>query len=200
MPLPDSPATTTRDRILDVARELFTDQGYEGTSLRQIADRLGFTKAALYYHFQSKDQLLEALLQPFSEMADELLSRLEATATVEEWGEVLCTVVDRMSEHMALFRLLERNRNVIEHLDGWGEQGPAHAQLHERLETAVRTKTDSLRDQVRMVAALGAVTGFDDWAPTLMLEAPPDQLQAELNAAVRDMLGLPARPAAASST
>ena len=41
-----------------------------------------------------------------------------------------------------------------------------------------------------MVAALGAVTGFDDWAPTLLANADPLVLQTELDAAVRDVLGL----------
>jgi hypothetical protein len=44
-----------------------------------------------------------------------------------------------------------------------------------------------------MVAAVGAVTGFDDWAPTLLATSPPDMLRAELTAAVRDILRLPAR-------
>ena len=42
-----------------------------------------------------------------------------------------------------------------------------------------------------MIAALGAVTGFDDWAPTLLKEADPTMLQEELSAVVRDVLGLP---------
>jgi len=49
---------TTRERILDIALELFTEQGYEKTSLRQIAERLGFSKAAIYYHFASKEDIL----------------------------------------------------------------------------------------------------------------------------------------------
>ena len=72
---------TTRERILDVASELFVEQGYDGTSLREIAERLGFTKAALYYHFPSKDEILRALLEPFDELIDELLGRLEAPTT-----------------------------------------------------------------------------------------------------------------------
>ncbi len=39
-----------------------------------------------------------------------------------------------------------------------------------------------------MVAALGAVTGFDDWAPTLLKEADPQTLQEQLSAVVRDVL------------
>ena len=63
----------TRERILTVANELFTEQGYEGTSLREISDRLGITKAALYYHFRSKDEILTTLLKPFFELLDDLL-------------------------------------------------------------------------------------------------------------------------------
>ena len=40
----------TRARIQQVALEMFAEQGYERTSLREIAERLGVTKAALYYH------------------------------------------------------------------------------------------------------------------------------------------------------
>jgi hypothetical protein len=49
--------------------------------------------------------------------------------------------------------------------------------------------------QVRMVSALAAVTGFDDWAPRLLAESPPEQLQAELVATTRAILGLPRRRA-----
>ncbi|MCW2778399.1 MAG: hypothetical protein JWN17_2124 [Frankiales bacterium] len=65
-------------RVLDVALALFTEHGFDGTSLQQIADRLGVTKAAVYYHFRSKDDLLAALVDPaFAELED-LLSRTEA--------------------------------------------------------------------------------------------------------------------------
>src|ERR1700739_4407518 len=47
----------TRARIQRVALELFAEQGYERTSLREIAERLGVTKAALYYHFKSKEDV-----------------------------------------------------------------------------------------------------------------------------------------------
>src|SRR5271167_2314529 len=67
----------TRARILEVALQLFTEHGFDGTTLQQIADRLGFTKAALYYHFRSKDDLLEALLAPAVAGLEELLDTHE---------------------------------------------------------------------------------------------------------------------------
>ena len=66
-------AQGTRERILEIGLELFAAQGVEGTPLQQIADRLGITKAALYYHFKSKDEMLHALLAPASEDFERLL-------------------------------------------------------------------------------------------------------------------------------
>lgn len=54
----------TRARILAVALKLFAEQGYAGTSIRDIAQALGVTKAALYYHFDSKEEILHALTEP----------------------------------------------------------------------------------------------------------------------------------------
>lgn len=54
----------TKTRIQAVARELFVRQGVQNTSLRQIADRLGITKPALYYHFASRDDLVRSIVQP----------------------------------------------------------------------------------------------------------------------------------------
>jgi AcrR family transcriptional regulator len=188
-------AQDTRERILGVAGELFTDHGYDVTSLREIADRLGFTKAALYYHFQSKEEILRALLEPIDTLLDDFLERLESADGLEEWGEALGWVMGQMEANLALFRLLQRNRNAVEQLQAWHQSDRDHLQMHERLERAVRDKTSSRRDQVRMIAALGAVTGFDDWAPELMVEIPMPELRAELTAAVRDILGLPVQPA-----
>jgi AcrR family transcriptional regulator len=67
----------TRARILDAALELFSEHGFDGTTLQEIADRLGFTKAALYYHFRSKDDLLQALIAPAVTGLDILLGAYE---------------------------------------------------------------------------------------------------------------------------
>ncbi len=58
---PDRPkqrGSATRERILDIALELFNEKGYENTSIREIAERLGTTKAALYYYFARKQDIL----------------------------------------------------------------------------------------------------------------------------------------------
>jgi AcrR family transcriptional regulator len=56
------PGGTPREEILDAAAELFTSRGYAATSTRTIADAVGVRQASLYYHFTSKEELLEELL------------------------------------------------------------------------------------------------------------------------------------------
>ncbi|MGZ9713046.1 TetR/AcrR family transcriptional regulator [Glaciimonas sp. GNP009] len=53
---------TRADQILDIARRLFGEHGYDRTSLRDIAEAAGITKAALYYHFPDKDALFKKVV------------------------------------------------------------------------------------------------------------------------------------------
>ncbi|HZS58397.1 MAG TPA: TetR/AcrR family transcriptional regulator [Gemmatimonadaceae bacterium] len=50
-----------RTKILDAARELFAEQGYEAVTMRQIAERIEYTPTAIYYHFKDKDALIREL-------------------------------------------------------------------------------------------------------------------------------------------
>ena len=70
-------ARSTRERILDIALELFINQGYDKTSLRDIAERLGITKAALYYHFERKQDILLELHLRLHALGREGLEQLE---------------------------------------------------------------------------------------------------------------------------
>jgi AcrR family transcriptional regulator len=176
----------TRQRILAVANELFIEQGYEGTSLREIADRLDITKAALYYHFRSKEEILQTLLEPFENIINAMLDRLEAADDVDGWADALTWVVGQVFEYLDFFRLVDHNRHVVE-LAAAHEKFE-HARMHERIEAAAKSASASITEEVRMIAALGAVTGFDDWAPTLLGTADPRLLQEELTAVVRDIL------------
>src|SRR5579871_4147084 len=72
------PRGVTRERILDVALELFNEQGYDKTSLREIAERLGVTKAALYYHFKSKEDILLELHLKLHALGREALDQIDA--------------------------------------------------------------------------------------------------------------------------
>jgi AcrR family transcriptional regulator len=66
-------AERTRRQILATAQRLFTELGYDATSLQMIADEMGLTKAAVYYHFRAKSDILHAAMQPGIERLEALL-------------------------------------------------------------------------------------------------------------------------------
>ena len=61
-------AEGTKERILETALELFAQNGYLGTSMNDIARQLGFTKAALYKHYISKQEILDKIVERMNEM------------------------------------------------------------------------------------------------------------------------------------
>lgn len=67
------PRGDTRQRILDTALRLFAERGYAGTSIRDIAEELGVTKAAVHYHFAAKEQIVVGLLRPFLQQFEDLV-------------------------------------------------------------------------------------------------------------------------------
>ncbi len=69
----DGRRTDTRARILEVASRHFRERGYSVTSMQEIADELGVTKAALYYHFESKAEILHALVEPIFSAVEGIL-------------------------------------------------------------------------------------------------------------------------------
>ncbi|MGW4370232.1 TetR/AcrR family transcriptional regulator [Nocardia takedensis] len=70
----DGRRSDTRERIRAVAMELFSEQGYDKTSLREIAERLGVTKAALYYHFRTKEDIVASLSQDLRRGVDDIVA------------------------------------------------------------------------------------------------------------------------------
>ena len=74
----------TRGQIQRAALRRFTTQGYDATSLREIAEDLGVTKAAVYYHFPTKDDILESLLSDLAASLDELTTWARAEPSTRE--------------------------------------------------------------------------------------------------------------------
>lgn len=62
-----------RERILDAARELFVTEGYEGVSMRKVADRIEYSPTSIYLHFADKDDLFRELCHAdFAALAEQL--------------------------------------------------------------------------------------------------------------------------------
>ena len=71
-------AEQTRRQILATAQRLFTELGYDATSLQMIADEMGLTKAAVYYHFRAKSDILHEAMRPGIERLEVLLDEAAA--------------------------------------------------------------------------------------------------------------------------
>ncbi|MFG2847135.1 TetR/AcrR family transcriptional regulator [Kitasatospora sp. NPDC048296] len=100
----DGRRTNTRTRIHEVALELFAELGYERTTMRQIADRLGITRPALYYHYRSKEDILAAVHRDLAYSVDELLAWAKAQpATGATRQEVLRRLHALMSGPWGIF-------------------------------------------------------------------------------------------------
>lgn len=76
-----APRGFARERVLEAALSLFAEHGVNGTSLQMIADRLGVSKAAVYYQFHSKDEIALAVIQPVFDDMMRLVRIAEAMST-----------------------------------------------------------------------------------------------------------------------
>ena len=74
-------AEGTKERILNIALELFAQNGYLGTSMSDIAKQLGFTKAALYKHYTSKQEILDQIVERMNRMDYERAEEYEMPET-----------------------------------------------------------------------------------------------------------------------
>lgn len=155
----------TRQRILDVALELFTEHGYDGTSLREIAERLGVSKAALYYHFKSKDEILYELVGGFMAQIEELADWAERQPRGEDTRvEVLrrateiahgpgAEVMRMLQQNQTAAASLRHRRNELEvEEDSFGPQ-----RWMQRLWTVMTRPEDPYEEQLRGRMALMSV-------------------------------------------
>ena len=61
----------TKEQILEASLDLFSVKGYEATSISQIADAVGLRKASLYSHFESKQDILDTLVDELTKEFDQ---------------------------------------------------------------------------------------------------------------------------------
>ena len=184
-----SDAVSTRQRILDVALDLFIEQGFDKTPLRQIAEKLGFSKAALYYHFASKDDILMALHMRLHELGKESLAALDdRLAGAEAWVPMFDTFISLMMENRKVFVLHERNQAAFENLHRQ-EHHDEHTDLEERIRDVLRDRAIPVEQRLRMACAMGAVMGGLVLAGDAFTEVATEEFGAMLRRAIGDVLG-----------
>ncbi|GAA3163413.1 TetR/AcrR family transcriptional regulator [Planomonospora alba] len=99
-----------------MALELFRAQGVQQTSMREIAERLGITKPALYYHFASREDLLLSLVQPLVEDGEAALAEEEAAGSVDP-RLLLTRYFDLCMRHRDVIAVVLRDAATLLQLD-----------------------------------------------------------------------------------
>ena len=115
---------TRREEILQAAKELFLEQGYDSTTIRRIADRVGISAPALYLYFKDKEALMLALCdQTFGHLI-EAIGEIERTVAdplerVRRFGEAY---VRFGLSHPDEYRLVFLNANIPEAIRKFGHR------------------------------------------------------------------------------
>jgi AcrR family transcriptional regulator len=179
---------STRERILDVALDLFTEQGFDGTSIREIAGRLRITKPAIYHHFDSKEEILLALHMRTHEFSKTALAGLaDQPLTLATWGLALSELLGQMVAHRKLFLMNERNQAALEKLHRKNHDDE-HDDIQQWLQQALADPSLSPRDRVRMACSLGAVAGGLLMAGDAFHDVSGGELGSLVQDVVRDIL------------
>jgi len=187
-------AAPTRERILDVALDLFIRKGYAETALREIAAELGFSKAALYYHFESKQDILMALHMRMHRLTDDVLPVLEAGADPgETWSRLVDLLIGLAMRQRRLIELHIRNQDAMAELHrdpALAKHGPVMSEVQDHFLGLLRDPSVSVETRIRRMASLGAIAAVLLGASTLA-DVPDAELEAVLLTIVRDLLSPP---------
>ena len=113
----------TRAEILRVALKLFTEKGFEGTSIRDISGALEITKSALYYHFENKEAIAVSLMEGRRREVDDLVDWIAGQPAAPDLlrRAALRWVESSTPESLQVMRLAHANQPVIQRLVGSGK-------------------------------------------------------------------------------
>jgi len=115
----------TRRRMLDTAVTLFGRYSFAGTSLQMIADELGFTKAAIYHHFRTREQLLDAVVGPILEQLRDIVATAETQRTPHARAEYLISGFAQLAVDNRVVSVLAADPSVAEILANAARVRPA---------------------------------------------------------------------------
>jgi AcrR family transcriptional regulator len=122
----NGPAGTSRCHQggVDVAVGLFIEHSFGGTSLQMIADEMGITKAAVYHHFRTREELLTAVVEPVVSQLRVVIETAETKRTRQARAEHLLTgYAIPAVQHRAVIAVLANDPGAIEMLRTHPETG-----------------------------------------------------------------------------
>lgn len=153
----------TYDKVLQAAVGLFGEYGFAGTSLQAIADRVGVTKAALYYHFRTKDELLHELLRPALNDLDRVLDTAERRRGQATRQRVLFEgYVDFLLRYRTLAVVLSRDVSIGTHPAIRPRLDSTSTRVHQILDDSERPLESRVAAAVTLGGLYSAVAAFPD--------------------------------------
>ncbi|MFN8227582.1 MAG: TetR/AcrR family transcriptional regulator [Mycobacterium sp.] len=174
----------TRQRLLNVGMTLVSQHGFGGTSLQMIADELGFTKAAIYHHFRTRDHLLIALMEPMLHDIRRVVELAESQRTprtqVDAMVAGFATVVAKNRSLAAVMVFDPDVHRILQLQPDWGDLIVRQLTLLTQLDEGA---TAIIKATALMTGLAGAATG----APT---DIDEQALIAELTEIGRRTMGL----------
>lgn len=130
-----------KNEILDAAEELFTLKGFDGTSTNDILERVGIARGTLYYHFKSKEDIMDALI--------ERINARVLSAAKEAASDKSVPVPERLLRTVAALKISEQNTTVMEHI-----HRPQNALMHQKIQKTMLKSippilTEIIRDGIK---------------------------------------------------
>ncbi len=98
----------TRDMIMDAARDLFVEKGYQQVSMRQIAKKLNYSHGAIYYHFKNKAELFYALVKNHFLMLDQKIEEIvnDEASKEEKLGQLFFGYIEFGLTHQNHYEIM----------------------------------------------------------------------------------------------
>ncbi len=193
---------STREKILDAARELFITEGYEGVSMRQVAQKIEYSPTAIYVHFKDKEQLfLELCHSDYRRLAESFTSLAHEPDPVERLRKIGQAYIQFGLKYPNHYRMMFMTPHpCMPDADKPGHGNPeqdAYAFLRYAVYEAMRAgvfrpelkdldlMAQTLWASVHGVISLQIAKGGDDWVPWTDLQKRTD---AVLDGLLRGLL------------
>lgn len=131
-------AEERRNEILDAANELFAQKGFDGTSTNDILEKVGIARGTLYYHFKSKEDIMDALIERYSVRLIGAAQEIAADKSIP--------VVERIIRVIMALNISDGStQEIMEHI-----HKPQNALMHQKIQKVlINGVTPILADIIR---------------------------------------------------
>lgn len=179
---------TTADGLRRVALEQFAAHGYHATSLQQIADAAGVSKASVLYHYSSKEALLEAVLAPAIDELDRTVDELERMGTDDESRRAFIErFVDFLLGHRLAVHIFVNQQIALVDMPIMERAGARIQRIGGHFERTTEDVEEEVRFGIALAGAAYLLTQEGQWK-----EGPahsPDALRPVLIRILADLIG-----------